>query len=61
MDPLPWNSTTQGAAGITPFNVVETHAVALDELADRRVPAFRQLGEDNVTDDEKNYKQHRDE
>jgi hypothetical protein len=33
------------SGGITPFNVVETYAVALDEFADRWVPAFRQLGE----------------
>ena len=35
---------------ITPFNVVETHAVALGELADRWVPAFCHFGENNVTD-----------
>jgi hypothetical protein len=47
------------SGGITPFNVVETYAVALNELADWWVPAFRQLGENNITDDEKDQQQHR--
>jgi hypothetical protein len=35
---------------------VKTHAVAIDELADWRVPAFRQFREEDVPDDEKDYK-----
>ena len=44
---------------ITAFHVVETCAVAFDELADWWVPAFRQHGVNNVTDDEKDQQQHR--
>ena len=35
---------------ITAFNVVETYAVALGELADGWVPVFCDFGENNVTD-----------
>src|SRR5215475_11768345 len=36
--------------GIPPFNVVEAHAVALEELANRPVPSFRQKRERYVAD-----------
>jgi len=49
------------SVGITPFNIVETYAVALDELADRRVPAFRQSGENNVPNYKKDQQQSQDE
>ena len=46
---------------ITAFNVMETYAIAFDELANWRVPAFRQLGENNVTEYKNDQQQSRDE
>ena len=46
---------------IPSVDVVETHAVAIDELADWWVPAFRQFGEEDVPDDEKDCQRDDDE
>lgn len=42
---------------ITPIDIVEYYAVALEELADWWIPPLGQFGEADVTDDEKYYEQ----
>jgi hypothetical protein len=46
---------------IPAVDVVKAYAVTLDELADWGVPAFRQFGEQDVPDDEKDYQSNDDE
>ena len=49
------------SCGITAIDVVQKHAVASEEFADGRVLPLRQLGENDVPDDEKHQQQDRDE
>jgi hypothetical protein len=47
-------NSTIGGRRHHPVNVVKLHAVAFDELADRRVSAFREFGKQDVPDHEDN-------
>lgn len=47
--------------GITAIDVVQKHAIASEEFADGWILPLRQLGENDVTDDQKHQQQGRDE
>ncbi|MGY4604371.1 hypothetical protein ACVW16_002783 [Bradyrhizobium sp. USDA 4474] len=50
-----------GSRGITPIDIVEYDAVALEKLADWWIPPFRQFGEADIANDEKCQEQDTDE